>query len=74
MGWYGMVHSHCANGLFPDAILAAFEITKAVDADGMVIEPNDKIRPGLVCIPEAFKCSIKPRSKETEVLICSSEQ
>lgn len=56
------------------SILAAFEITKAVDADGMVIEPNDKIRPGLVCIPEAFKCSIKPRSKETEVLICSSEQ
>ncbi|KAK0475230.1 cytochrome P450 [Armillaria novae-zelandiae] len=55
------------------SILAGFEITKAVDVDGMVIEPNDKVRPGLVCMPEAFKCSIKPRSKETEVLICSSE-
>lgn len=55
------------------SILAAFEITKAVDEDGMVIEPNDKVQPGLVCMPEAFKCSIKPRSKETEVLICNSE-
>ncbi|KAK0232582.1 cytochrome P450 [Armillaria fumosa] len=55
------------------SILAGFEITKAVDEDGMVIEPNDKVRPGLVCMPEAFKCSIKPRSKETEAIICSSE-
>lgn len=49
------------------SILAGFEITKAVDEDGMVIEPNDKVRPVLVCIPEAFKCSIKPRSKETKL-------
>ncbi|PBK84831.1 cytochrome P450 [Armillaria gallica] len=56
------------------SILATFKITKAVDVDGMIIEPNDKVRPGIVCIQEAFKCSIKPRSKEAEVLICSSEE
>ncbi len=75
------------------SILAAFEITKAVDVDGMIIEPNDKVRPGIVwyvtclfqnlrwadeqfckSIPEDFKCSIKPRSKEAEVLICSSKE
>ncbi|KAK0199540.1 cytochrome P450 [Desarmillaria ectypa] len=55
------------------SILAAFTITKAVDEDGKIIEPSDKFCTGLVCLPEPFKCSIKPRSKEAEVLICSSE-
>ncbi|KAK0448479.1 cytochrome P450 [Desarmillaria tabescens] len=54
------------------SILTAFNITKGVDEDGMVIEPSDKVCTGLVCMPEPFRCSIKPRSKEAEVLICGS--
>ncbi|KAG7440087.1 cytochrome P450 [Guyanagaster necrorhizus] len=56
------------------SILAVFDITKAVDENGMIIEPSDKVYTGLVCLPEPFKCSIKPRSKEAEDYILSSEQ
>ncbi|KAF9457686.1 cytochrome P450 [Collybia nuda] len=51
------------------SMMAAFEITKAVDENGEVIEPTLEYRPDLINIPLPFKCSIKPRSEEIEKLL-----
>ncbi|KAJ7486711.1 cytochrome P450, partial [Mycena latifolia] len=51
------------------SILATFEITKAIGDDGHVIEPSFKYDSGLVSAPLLFECSIRPRSRDTEVLI-----
>jgi len=53
-------------------ILAGFEITKAVDEHGRVIEPSFLHSEGLVVVPVPFKCKIRPRSKVIETLIRSS--
>ncbi|PFH47986.1 hypothetical protein AMATHDRAFT_6246 [Amanita thiersii Skay4041] len=55
------------------SIIAAFDITKAVDENGNVIEPNQEFIPGLVCIPKPYKCSIKPRSKKHLETIMATE-
>jgi len=54
------------------SLIAVFDIEKAVDEEGNVIEPNHEYLSALVCIPKPFKCSIRPRSKEAEILIRSS--
>ncbi|KAF9479499.1 cytochrome P450 [Pholiota conissans] len=54
------------------SILSTFNISKAVDENGMPIEPNVEYKSGLICHPYPFKCSIKPRSKEAEALIRSA--
>ncbi|KAF9457684.1 cytochrome P450 [Collybia nuda] len=51
------------------SIIAAFDITKAVDESGNVIEPTHEYLQELVYMPLPFKCSIKPRSKEVEGLL-----
>ncbi|KAG6829830.1 hypothetical protein H0H92_003373 [Tricholoma furcatifolium] len=51
------------------SIIATFDISKAQDDDGNVIEPRDEYLSALVCVPLPFKCSIRPRSKDAEVLI-----
>ncbi|KAJ7777076.1 cytochrome P450 [Mycena metata] len=51
------------------SILATFDITKAVEDDGRVIEPTYEYFPGLVVMPLPFKCSIKPRSPAAAELI-----
>ncbi|KAK1219051.1 hypothetical protein PQX77_018241 [Marasmius sp. AFHP31] len=49
--------------------LAAFDISKAVDDNGQVIEPDVKFTSNnLNNRPESFKCSIKPRSAVHEKL------
>ncbi|KAF7359221.1 hypothetical protein MSAN_01264200 [Mycena sanguinolenta] len=53
-------------------ILAAFDITKAVDEKGQVIEPTYEYFAGLVVQPLPFKCSIKPRSEKAAALIKAS--
>ncbi|KAJ7780051.1 hypothetical protein DFH07DRAFT_730128, partial [Mycena maculata] len=54
-------------------VLAAFDITKAVGADGQVMEPSYEYlfpRARVVCsLPLPFKCSIKPRSQKAVELI-----
>jgi len=54
------------------SILAAFDITKAVDEHGKVIEPPSGHSEGVAVTPLPFKCIIKPRSKAIEDLIRSS--
>ncbi|KAF8142815.1 cytochrome P450 [Mycena galopus ATCC 62051] len=51
------------------SILATFNIDKAVDEAGHVIEPTFEYLTALVSAPLPFKCSITPRSKEAVKLI-----
>ncbi|PFH47283.1 hypothetical protein AMATHDRAFT_77275 [Amanita thiersii Skay4041] len=51
------------------SLLAAFDITKAVDDLENIIEPDYEHIPGLVCLPKPFKCSMKPRSRLHEEAI-----
>ncbi|KAJ7923381.1 cytochrome P450 [Mycena leptocephala] len=46
------------------SILSAFDITKAVDEDGEVVEPSYAYSSGLLNFPLPFRCSIQPRSSE----------
>ncbi|KAJ7111231.1 cytochrome P450 [Mycena epipterygia] len=50
-------------------MLATFNIEKAVDDEGHVIEPSYEYVSGLISTPLPFKCSIKPRSPEAVALI-----
>ncbi|KAL0958545.1 hypothetical protein HGRIS_000685 [Hohenbuehelia grisea] len=51
------------------SVLASFNITKAIDEDGNVIEPTQKYHSALICHALPFKCSILPRSRSAEDLI-----
>ncbi|KAF8157199.1 cytochrome P450 [Crassisporium funariophilum] len=52
-------------------MLTVYDIKKAVDENGNVIEPTHEYISALVVVPKPYKCSIKPRSKEAEALIRS---
>ncbi|KAI4666122.1 uncharacterized protein J4E78_003589 [Alternaria triticimaculans] len=54
--------------------LAVFDITKSVDGDGRVVEPEVKFEPGAISHPVPYRCSIKPRSEDHKRLIKASEQ
>lgn len=51
------------------SIVATFDISKAVDENGDVIEPSLGYSPGMINAPLPFKCSIKPRSQQAAALI-----
>ncbi|KAJ7938085.1 cytochrome P450 [Mycena leptocephala] len=51
------------------SILATFDITKAVDEKGNVVEPSYEYLLGVISTPVPFKCTITPRSQETVALI-----
>ncbi|KAJ7018180.1 cytochrome P450 [Mycena alexandri] len=51
------------------SILATFNISKAVDEEGNIIEPTYEVVSGVISSPLPFKCSITPRSKEAVELI-----
>ncbi|KAF8877175.1 cytochrome P450 [Infundibulicybe gibba] len=53
------------------SILATFNLEKAIDEDGYMIEPSQEYHSALICHPLPFKCTIKPRSHETEALVRS---
>ncbi|KDQ62053.1 hypothetical protein JAAARDRAFT_122537 [Jaapia argillacea MUCL 33604] len=53
--------------------LSAFNITKALNADGSVITPPAEFLDGTVSHPKPFQCSIRPRSSKSVALIHSSE-
>ncbi|PFH47950.1 hypothetical protein AMATHDRAFT_6256 [Amanita thiersii Skay4041] len=55
------------------SMLAAFDITKAVDESGNVIEPDYEYIPGFVCRPKPLKVSMKPRSRIHEEAIMATE-
>ncbi|ESK89264.1 cytochrome p450 [Moniliophthora roreri MCA 2997] len=54
------------------SILKTFDISKAADDHGNVIEPVYKPQSPIIATPLPFKCSIKPRSKEAEELVISN--
>ncbi|KAJ7620491.1 cytochrome P450 [Mycena polygramma] len=64
-------HHMAKNSLFiaTASILAAFDITKALDEVGREIEPSYKLDSGFISAPLPFKCSIKPRSERAVELI-----
>ncbi|KAJ7460266.1 cytochrome P450 [Mycena latifolia] len=51
------------------SILATFDIQKAIDDMGNVVEPTGECVSGLVSVPLPFKCSITPRSEAAVALI-----
>jgi len=51
------------------SIIATFDISKAVDNDGRIIEPSYEYVSSLISSPLPFKCSIRPRSPQAESLI-----
>ncbi|PFH48299.1 hypothetical protein AMATHDRAFT_42349 [Amanita thiersii Skay4041] len=58
------------------SIVSVFEVSKALDPSGNVIEPSEDFIPGLVCAPKSFTCLMKPRSKKHEqaILVTENEQ
>ncbi|KAJ7676990.1 cytochrome P450 [Mycena polygramma] len=55
------------------SILATFNITKAVDEDGHVVEPTYEYFTALVSMPLPFKCSVTPRSERAVELVRATE-
>ncbi|KAJ7874655.1 cytochrome P450 [Mycena leptocephala] len=51
------------------SILAAFNIEKAVDAEGKVVEPSYEYLSGSISAPLPFECSIAPRSAVAAALV-----
>jgi len=50
--------------------LTVFDISRAVDDEGVPVEPSvPGYRSALICHPLPFKCTLKVRSKATEKLI-----
>jgi len=51
------------------SLLYVFDIEKSIDENGNVIEPDPEYVSGIACMPQPYKCTIKPRSPEAEALI-----
>ncbi|KAF8078524.1 cytochrome P450 [Lyophyllum atratum] len=51
------------------SILSVYEITKAVDENGQIIEPKVEYTSHLLSHPKPFKCRIVPRSPRAQSLI-----
>ncbi|KAJ7166879.1 cytochrome P450 [Mycena filopes] len=56
------------------SILAVFNITKSLDANGVPIEPSGKYTSGLLIYPMAHDCDILPRSEAARALIKATLQ
>ncbi|KAF8960408.1 cytochrome P450 [Flammula alnicola] len=53
------------------SMISVFDIKKAVDENGNVIEPSHEYTSALLVAPKPFKCAITPRSEVAEKLIRS---
>ncbi|TFK33993.1 cytochrome P450, partial [Crucibulum laeve] len=51
------------------SVLSAFNITKAINDNGRLIEPTKEYESTITYLPLPFKCTIKPRSKEVDIII-----
>ncbi|KAF8880679.1 cytochrome P450 [Infundibulicybe gibba] len=58
---------------YVSTVLATFDITPPLDADGRYVKVEDRMSAGLLCYPEPFACIIKPRSMAAEKLIRESQ-
>ncbi|KAF7977292.1 hypothetical protein HWV62_4259 [Athelia sp. TMB] len=54
-------------------ILSLFDITKAIDHNGEIIEPSGRYIAGLTRAPEPFECQIQPRHSAGAALIKAIE-
>ncbi|OCH88152.1 cytochrome P450 [Obba rivulosa] len=54
------------------AIIATLNVTKAVNANGKVVEPEVKFENMVFRIPNKFQCEIKPRSEQHAALISNT--
>jgi len=50
------------------SVLAAFEISAAVDGKGNIIEPSCEYGSGMLRYPKEFKCTIKPRAEAAALI------
>ncbi|KIY47782.1 cytochrome P450 [Fistulina hepatica ATCC 64428] len=50
-------------------VLSLFNISRYVDAEGVIDEPSTEMLPGLISFPCPFNCSIKPRNAAAEALL-----
>ncbi|KAI0053497.1 cytochrome P450 [Auriscalpium vulgare] len=55
------------------SVLAAYDISPAVDEHGQEVSPSEDYRSGIVSYPERFPCRIKPRTKTAEDLIIATQ-
>jgi len=51
------------------SLIYVFDIEKSIDENGHVIEPSHEYISAISSAPKPYKCTIKPRSPEAEVLI-----
>ncbi|KAF8880683.1 cytochrome P450 [Infundibulicybe gibba] len=58
---------------YVSAVLATFDITPPLDANGRYVKVEDRMSAGMLCYPEPFLCVIKPRSMAAEKLIRESQ-
>jgi hypothetical protein len=54
-------------------ILATYNLEKATDTEGSIIEPKIEFKGGLVSHPEPYKIRYVPRFDEVENLITTTE-
>ncbi|GJE91858.1 cytochrome P450 [Phanerochaete sordida] len=54
------------------SLLWAFDVRRAVDAEGKEVEVADEYTVGVVCYPAPFKCAMHPRSDSVRALILAS--
>jgi len=53
------------------SVLAAYDISPVVDVDGIPQIPKEEYTAAVITYPEAFRCTIRPRSTRAEELITS---
>ncbi|KAK7052519.1 cytochrome P450 [Favolaschia claudopus] len=56
------------------SVLSTFNVGKATNEDGEVVEPTYEYFPGLVSSPRPFHCSFTPRSAQAVKVIQSTAQ
>ncbi|EKM54974.1 uncharacterized protein PHACADRAFT_142793 [Phanerochaete carnosa HHB-10118-sp] len=51
------------------SVIAVFDVTKAVDAHGKVVEPSGEYTDGFLSAPKPFRCKLSPRSRAYAALV-----
>ncbi|KAJ7837454.1 cytochrome P450 [Mycena leptocephala] len=51
------------------SVLSTFNVSKAVDENGVPIEPSGEYTSGLLCYPIPHKCDITPRSDAARAMV-----
>ncbi|KAE9388250.1 cytochrome P450 [Gymnopus androsaceus JB14] len=68
----GKAFAQCSLWLAVASLLVCFDFARALDKDGVEIDPSTDCMDGMLSCPPPFECSIMPRSKAVEELIRES--